>query len=168
MVVETVAPAKTAAAVVQSIKQLISKGGYNGIVVAVNRPYTVMKETLAKEGVDVKKLFFIDLVTRTPDGRPQAYADCICVTSSQNLTEISIAISQALSVLPKGKRFLLLDSVNTLMTYNNPAIVLKFFHFVITKLREAGVNGIFVVSDDKADHALMVQLSSFVDKVVEV
>ncbi len=149
-------------------KTLTNKKGYKGILVTVNRTYSSLLKILKKEKIKTGNLFFIDAITKSTTAQNNKNKNCLFTESPESLTELSIAIDQIVKSMDKGKRFLVIDSLTTLVTYNNANSVLKFSHFLINKLRSSDVMGVMLILKEGADTKLVSQLSQFVDKIVNI
>jgi KaiC/GvpD/RAD55 family RecA-like ATPase len=149
-----------------AVSALVKKKSY-GIYVTVNKPYTTLREDFRRKGIDMERLFFIDAVTKMVGGASAPSKNFIAIESPQFLTEMSIAISQAMSALPKGDRFLILDSVSSMLIYNSAGTVARFMHFLSGKLREWGVRGVFMAVDTDVE-TLLPYITQFVDKTVRI
>ncbi|MCK4714437.1 MAG: hypothetical protein KAT35_02595, partial [Candidatus Aenigmarchaeota archaeon] len=148
------------------LKNLVNKKMLNGIYITVNRPYKSLTPLMQKEGIDSSRIFFIDLITKTEGDRPLREGNCIFMGNASNLTDLSVAISQAVSTNPKAKKFILLDSLSTMLIYNEAGSLSKFSHFLTSRLREWNIDGIFISLDTAADRELTDKFSQFCDRVV--
>ncbi|MBI1973595.1 hypothetical protein HYS54_02175 [Candidatus Micrarchaeota archaeon] len=139
------------------------------IYVSMNRPAIAMQKVLGKEGVETKRVFFIDCITAIaePHGMTRA-GNIVFVTSPQNLTDMSIAISEAAEQIKKGERFLFFDSLSTLSLYNESESVAKFAHFLTTKLRELDIAAVFLLLEKETDQKIINNIAQFCDNVVEI
>lgn len=151
---------------VEILKHLVNERGYSGVYVEIARPYETVKKVLEEEGIDTKKLFFIDCITVVAGGKSKRTEDALFIGSPTNLTEISIAMSQAVPALPGEKKFLFLDTLSTLLIYNKAVTVAKFAHFLTVKLREWKILGVLISLEKETDEKMISQLSQFADKVI--
>ena len=87
------------------IKEL-TEDGTPGVYVTLNRPYENIKTFLAKEKIDTKNVIFIDAVTKTAGGKIERTEDCLFIGNPENLTDVSIAMDQAIMAIPKKNKFL--------------------------------------------------------------
>jgi len=140
----------------------------SGVVITVNQPYSVMKKLLEKEGTDTKGLYFIDCISAAAGGQPQKSKDCLYIQSPGALTEIGISVTQGLSLLNGKKKFVFIDSLGTFLMYNSAGTVKKFHHFLITKLKLAGVDGIFMLVESEMDRAVLLELESLCEKTINL
>ena len=148
------------------LKGFINDRKMDGIYITVNRSYKSLIPVIQKEGIALSHIFFIDLITETKKEEPIREGNCIFMGNASNLTDLAIAISQAVSVNPKTKKFIFLDSLSTMLIYNEAGSLSKFSHFLTSKLREWNVDGLFISLDSASDRELTDKLSQFCDKVV--
>ncbi|MDD1670730.1 MAG: hypothetical protein LUQ67_05400, partial [Methanomicrobiales archaeon] len=150
------------------IRALIAKG-YLVIVVTTNQPYTILKKTYEKDGIDLSRVGFIDAITRYAVGEVPAGAKGVRFTSSpSDLTQLGIAISDSLKDMGGRKAAILLDSVSTMLIYLPSTNLSKFIHYISSKLKILDMAGIFLAVEDGLDPTLLSQLTTFVDQVVNM
>ncbi|MEK6871926.1 MAG: hypothetical protein AABX16_03410 [Nanoarchaeota archaeon] len=111
-------------------------------------------------------MLVIDAITPVSSGTRAGNA--IFVGSPRALTSISLTATNAVNKLPKGKRVLFLDSVSTLLTYNQFGTVTKFSQFLINKMREWNISGVILSLEKETDQNLVGQLTQFVDRVIKI
>ena len=148
------------------LRDFVNRRKMAGIYVTVNRPYESLVSMLKGEKVDTARMFFIDMVSKMPQDKPSRTGNCIFMGSATNLTDLSVAISQAVSANTKDKKFIFLDSLSTMLIYNEAGSLAKFSHFLTSRLREWNVDGVFISLDTKSDKELTEKLSQFCDRVV--
>lgn len=147
------------------VKQF-SKKGYYIIYITANKPYTTMSNTFKKEGINLDKIFFIDLVTNLIGMDVKRAGNCV-FCPPQALTNLSISIQSVVESLPKeSNKILFFDTLSTLMLYNQSVIVTRFAHALIAKLREWGVKGTILTLEQETDKKVMAQITSFADKSI--
>jgi len=145
---------------------LLVKRKLFGIYITVNKPFDSLRTWLKKNGIDVDKLFFIDAVTRTIAERAMLTEKCLFISSPTNLTDLSISLAQILKNPKPEKKFILLDSLSTLLIYNSPETVLQFVHFISSKMRMSRILGLFLCLEEEKSKKVISSLSQFCDKVV--
>lgn len=148
------------------IKYLVEKSNTPGVYVTLNKPFKTIQSKLQKAGVDTRLIIFIDAVTKT--GGVEKSDECLFIGSPQNLSDISIAMDQAIRALPQQKKFVFFDSLSTLLMYNKPSVVAKFIHFLSGRMRIWKVNGIIISLQKKQDKELIDELSQFCDTSLEL
>jgi len=139
-----------------------------GVYITVNKPYTAMERLLEKEGVDTKRIYFIDCVTKMSGGGTGGGKNVFFLDTPQNLTGLGVAMSEAITVMGEGDKFLLMDSLSTLLIYHSVGTVAKFSHFLTARMRTWGLKGILMAVEKDADPEFTNQLSQFCDGVVKI
>jgi len=150
------------------IRSLLARG-YMVVVVTTNQPYAILRKNYEKDGIDLSKVGFIDAITRYAVGEVPVGAKGVRFTSSpSDLTQLGIAISDALKDMGGRKAAILIDSVSTMLIYLPSTSLSKFIHFVSSKLKILDMAGIFLAVEDGLDPTLLSQLTTFVDQVVNM
>lgn len=149
--------------ITRDIFGIMSKSGGYWIYVTVNKPFVVLKDSFIRDKLDIGGIFFIDMTSK-PAGGIKKDANCLYLGDPHDLTSVSIAIDQAVASIKVKNKFILFDTVNTLLNYNNESMVIRFMHSLIGKMRLWGVKGILlsVGMDDR----ITAQLSQFCDKCI--
>jgi hypothetical protein len=154
-----------------ALKVLLGKKNMSGAYVTFNRPYSTLKTAVTGMGLDLSKLFFIDLITESAGGNAErSTADrCFYVSSPKNLTELSILMEQAMLRLPMDDgRFVFIDSISTMLIYNDSDTVLRFIHTLTGKMRLLGITGIIFLLEKESDERFRSQVAQFCDRVITI
>ena len=138
-----------------------------GVYVTLNKPYDAIKEALSKEGIDEQLIIFIDAVTKTAGGELQKTDKCLFIGSPENLSDISMAMDQAIRAIPSNEKFVFFDSLSTLLLYNNKETVARFIHFLSGKMRVWKVRGIIISLRAATDEELIDELTQFCDVKID-
>jgi archaellum biogenesis ATPase FlaH len=133
--------------------------------VALNSPYNAIMSNLSNNNIAVDKFFFIDALTSEVQ-TPEPVENCIFIAAPNALTELSVAISEALNEQKCDN--VIIDSLSTLLIYEEDSTIIKFSHNVITKIRVANSKAVFIVLKEDVSSELIKDLYMFVDKVVEL
>ncbi len=139
-----------------------------GLYVTINEPYSSLKSILKRNKIDDSNMFFIDCITQKIAGKSERTDKCLFISSPSNLTELGIAITEALHAIPGRKKFLFLDTLSTLLVYNKPDAIARFSHFSISKIKLMGLAGVFMSVQNEMDAKLQQQISQFSSKVVRI
>ena len=134
-----------------------------GIYVTLNKPYSAMLTHFKKAKIDSRLIIFIDAITKITGGKIKKEKNCLFIGSPENLSDISIAMDQAVRALPGKNKFLFFDSLNTLLMYNSVETVIKFIHFLAGKMRVWKVKGIIISLKKKSNDELIDELTQFCD-----
>jgi len=145
------------------ISNLTEDQNIPGVYVTLNKPFNTMLEIFKREKVDPRMIIFIDAVTKTAGGESEKTEQCLFIGAPDNLSDISIAMDQAVRSLPSKERFVFFDSLSTLLLYNNVQTVARFIHFLAGKMRVWKVKGVIVSLRKEKDKELIDELTQFCD-----
>lgn len=154
-------------AITQILRVLCNDQKQPGIYVTVNRPYDILHSELLRKGIDDSRLIVVDAVTRIVDRAAVAAGNCVFLDSPQNLTDISIALTEAARRLPEGS-FLFLDSLSTLLVYNDSQNVSQFAHFLTLKMRQLRLGGVLLALRKHTDEKVITELAQYCDNVIDL
>ena len=146
----------------------MTENGFHNMIFTTNTPYTILRKDYEKQGIDLSKLHFIDAITKYAIGKETPGAvNCRFINNPSNLTEMGIAVTETLKKIDETKVCVLLDSVNSMLIYISSAQLIKFIHFIISKLRILEISGVFLAVEKGLDPTTLTQLESFVDEIIE-
>lgn len=128
-----------------------------GLYVTLNKPSSTLQGSFQRGGVPPEKVMYLDSITNTPEHETEY---CRFLGRMRELTDLCIAITKLVSER-KGVRFILLDSVSTLMIYNDTKSVTRFCHVISERLRSLGLPGAFVSVDMEEGRDMVAQLAQF-------
>ncbi len=112
----------------------ISSLGYHTVVVTINFPYSILSKLYAESGVDLSTVSFIDAVTRHSIGNAENIPGVVrYINSPAHLTDLGIAVTEALKENSGKKVSILYDSISSMLIYIPSANISKFIHFVTNK-----------------------------------
>ncbi|PIZ51647.1 hypothetical protein COY27_02940 [Candidatus Woesearchaeota archaeon CG_4_10_14_0_2_um_filter_33_13] len=151
---------------IKIIEEMI-KSNLPGVYVTLNRPYENIKAIFEKEKIDTSKVIFIDSVTETVSGKVKKRDDCLFIGGPKNLSDLSLAMDQAIMAIPKKDKFLFFDSLSTLALYHDINVVAKFIHFLSGKMRVWKIKGIIISLRRDKDKELIDELNSFCDLTID-
>jgi len=128
------------------------------------KPYKVILKNLKKETINTNRLFIIECVTPVSQWGEISGKDNIIFCQPNSLTNISISVTTALKNMPRDKdRVLVLDTISTLMLYNNKNDVIKFIHYLIGEIRRYDVKSFIFTLDEDSDKSVISEISRFCD-----
>jgi hypothetical protein len=134
----------------------------NFCCISFSKPYTTLMAEFKSCGIDTA--FIIDTLT-TSVHQPPKVADCIFIQSPSSLTDISVAVSKVMAEKPQVN--LVLDSLSSLLLYENQYTLIKFLHNLINKVRLANSKLVVLVLRKDAECKLLKDLEMFVDSVID-
>jgi len=151
--------------VLKSIQKLCQEGK-TGIVISLSEPQIILKKELVKNSVDTSGLIFIDGVTVSAMGKPGTEENCFYVNKSSDLTGLGIAITKAMALIEnKENMVIILDSVSTLLIYNDPNLIIRFLHMLVNKVRLNDAIGVLFSAKNAIDPIVTAQITAFSDSV---
>lgn len=153
-------------AVQTGLLEFLKKKFGKGVFVSANKALVNLfdsKEQPEKES----SIVFVDMIsesagTEKPIGKNLHYLE-----SPQNLMELNELAEKTLSEM-SGPKFLLLDSLSTLLLYNKPETVEKFVHTLAGKIRNLDALGIFLTVQLKENEDAIRVISQFCDHTIEI
>ncbi len=121
---------------------------------------------LKQEPLPVEKVQFVDAVSLASGRKPAKLKNVSYLDSPSDLLEISAALLKAVG---KGKqRYVVFDSVSTLLLYNKPESVEKFVHSLVNKLKSNRIGAAFVMVQSQEQRRTIENVSQFVDRVIPI
>ena len=150
---------------VDVVRSLVNEERTPGVYVTLNKPYQIIERMLANNNIDTRLIIFIDAASRIESKKVD---NCLYIGSPEKLSDMSVAMDQAIKALPTSDKFLVFDSLNTLLIFNKPATVARFIHFLTSKMREWKIKGVIITLEKETDHALLDELTQFVDVRIDL
>jgi KaiC/GvpD/RAD55 family RecA-like ATPase len=150
------------------LKVLVNGQKTPGVYVTLNKPFDVMQKLLEKEKIEPKFIIFIDAITKVSEGKKRQ-KNCLFIGSPEKLSDISVAMDQAVKALPTKEKFIFFDSISTLQLFNKPGTVARYVYYLASKIREWKVKGIIIsVKRGSADDNLINELIQFCDMQIDM
>jgi KaiC/GvpD/RAD55 family RecA-like ATPase len=149
------------------IKHLTDKENIPGVYITLNKPFKTIEKLFKDKNIDTRIIIFIDAVTKTVGGEIRKTANCLFIGSPEDLSDISIAMDQAVTAIPSKEKFVFFDSLNTLLIYNQASTVARFIHFLASKMRVWKVRGIIVSLQKEKSKELIDELMQFCDVTLD-
>ena len=146
---------------------LVNEQNTPGVYVTLNKPFDVMERLLKQNKIDSRLVIFIDGITRVSENKKRV-KNCLFIGSPEKLSDISVAMDQAVKVLPTKEKFIFFDSINTLQVFNKPGTVARFTYFLASKIREWKIKGIIISIENDSDEDLINELTQFCDAKIEL
>ncbi len=136
-----------------------------GIYITFNKPFATLTKSFEKVGLPVESLFFIDGITMVSS--PIEERSHTLLGPATDLSNLCVATSKAVSQSNEEK-FIVLDSLSTLLIYNDGRAVAKFAHLLTEKMRRWGTSGFLLTCEMNPKRDLVPTLAPFCDKVVKL
>ncbi|MBI2559212.1 hypothetical protein HYW20_07870 [Candidatus Woesearchaeota archaeon] len=152
-------------ATIDIVRFLVSGHGIPGVYVTLNKPYEIIQRNLINSKIDQRLVIFIDAASRTQSKKVE---NCLYIGSPEKLSDISVAMDQAVKSIPTEEKFLIFDSLNTLSIFNKPSTVARFTHFLTGKMREWKIKGVIITLANETEQALLDELTQMSDARVDL
>lgn len=136
-----------------------------GVYVSINKP---TQDILKTFNVQLTQTQFVDAITSLTGKGTEDTQQVTFIDSPLALVELNLAISDRMKGLVSNQKFLIVDSISTLLVYNSPQSVEKFCHTVIAKNRNENVIGLFLMIESEDHHDVVETLAQFVDNVIAI
>jgi len=151
------------------LKILIEQRKFAGIYITVNKPYKSLIKYLEENKINTNNIFFIDAISKMVEDKMKLTEHCLFIPSPSHLTDLGITLTEAINVLKnKERKFVIIDSLSTLLVYNDLETVARFMHFIISKLRVFGLVGILISIEKQIDEKAVNLLIEMCDEIIEV
>lgn len=140
-----------------------------GIYLTTNKPYESLLQSFSDHGINTERLLFIDCISQTVKPEVALKGRHYFINSPSDLTQLEIAIQKAVSKMPPGDIFIMLDSISTLLIYNKKEVVERFIHLLATKIRaKPNTRGIFIAIDSHEEESFIDNISQFCDYAIKI
>ena len=149
------------------MRYFINKKDAYCVYVTIAKPYKTILNILKKNRISSNKIFFIDCISGLITGEDMQRAGNCILCQPQSLTNISIALTSALKSIPTDQeKVLILDTISTLMLYNEVLVIGRFMHALTGKIRKLGVKSVIFTLEEETDKKILSQMSHFCDKCI--
>jgi len=132
-----------------------------GIFVTFNEPAAM----LANEINQTEKkapVFFIDCVSKKKEKK----GNIIYISNPKSLTELSIEITK---LTRTGQfDFFCIDSLSTLLIYNDSEMTGKFIYFITNKMKILGIKSVLIISDKENKEKIKKLIEQICDQCIEL
>jgi len=151
-----------------SVVREVMAEGIGVVVVTANQPAHPLAGYYRKNGINTTGIRFIDMVTKYAGGdAPPDMPESVFLSRPDDLTGLSIAITEILKDPVDQNTCVLVDSINAMLIYLSSADILKFIHYLASKLKILGISGVFIVVESGIDPSLLSRLTAITDSVID-
>ena len=135
------------------------------VYVTMSRPHSRVSNELEEKGIDTDKIFYIDGASNL-GGSSAKKSENVIYLKPQQLTQISIAISNAVEAIEDDESLLVFDAISTLKIYNEKQQISKFAHSLMSQLGKWEILSVVMTVTEETDDELKSQLKQFSDSIV--
>ncbi len=136
-----------------------------GIYVTINKNLADLIENFNAEGIPTDNIIFIDAISRMIGDNEIRGSNFYYLDSPRDMVELSVALEKAISKIGDEERFVIIDSLTTLLVYNKEKIVEKLVHSISGKIRAWNAKGIFILMESTKKETTNT-LAQFCDRVI--
>ncbi len=152
-------------AVMESTNFMLDQGKA-GIYVTVSKPYKFITRKMQDMDMKLDNLLFIDCISlMAGDGTGKG---CIFVETPALLQHIRMNIDSLISKPDSREKFLIIDSISMFLIYNEENKVKEFVRFLVNKLKQEKVTGVFITINNEISGDLKRVLTKMCDEVIHV
>lgn len=145
--------------------EMVKEWGLEGVFVSANKPYLTMEESFRKLGI-LDKIIFVDCASRLAGDHPSAER-LVLINNPADLTQLAISLTKSIDRLGE-KKFLVFDSLTTLLIYSKLDPLTQFAHSLGLMLKTKRVTCFFLAVDQEATKEMLSFLSTIADEFVHV
>jgi len=150
-----------------TIKYLIDKKNYVGIVVSASRPYKNLAQLYDNKNIDTSRILFIDSISKSQSVGLEEAGNVLYLDSVSDLTGISLAVKGSMDKI-QGDKFIFIDSITSMLIHNEPSIFARFVHGILTKMRISGTSGLLISLEKETDKEIRAEIAQLCDKIVRI
>ena len=145
---------------------MLSKPEDAWVYVTITKPYdNIVKQF--ENIVEAKNIKFIDCISRAA-GISKIDENCIFIESPTMLEKLSLEISNIFKEVDENtKKYLILDSLSTLVIYNDPEIVTEFFYQLANRTRAGNIHTVSLAIEEEGIESLN-KIIFLNDKILKV
>ncbi len=130
------------------------------VYLTVNRPYSVLRKAFEARKIDLSIMIFVEAVpgSKSSDFVP-SNSNCLSLDGPNCLTDISLAITEAIKSIPHKEKFVIIDSLDAFLRYETGFTISRFMHFLLGKIRESKAKCIVLTNGKKESKEVAMDLS---------
>jgi hypothetical protein len=125
--------------------------------VTLNKPHYVLADEFTRAGIDTKRIFFIDAVSRKTEGGLKT----LLISSPRALLELNTGIEEI--IIGSGAECFVFDSLSTLLLYGDQMAVSRMVHFIAMRIRGERMSAVFTCLEKDTSSSLVGDISMFTD-----
>ena len=126
--------------------------------------YNSLISSFKIDEINTDNIFFIDCITKLAGGKNSEHENVLFIQEPDDLTSLSIAISQFFEDIP-GEKWLIFYAFKVLKIYNKEKTILEFIQSIIEKASKNNAK-IIAFSTKIKDEKLIRRISQFFEKII--
>lgn len=138
-----------------------------GVYVTLNKPCDILAHNFEMRDINPELIMFIDGISL--HSKYIKDYKCSLIRNPERLSDMSVAIDQAIRSMEEvSEKFIVFDSLSTLLIFNQKNTVARYCHYLTGKMREWKIKGVLLSIKTEVDKELADQITQFCDFKVEV
>jgi hypothetical protein len=114
------------------------------------------------------KILFVDCASSIAGDNPSGRDRLVLIRSPANLTELTIGITKSIDKINPGKKFLIFDSLTTMLIYSKLELLTQFAHSLGLMMKARQITCFFLTVEQEATKEMISFLSTIADEFVHV
>lgn len=150
------------------LEKFAEKDKSSVVYVSITKPYDAITDILEEKDIDTDEIFFIDCMSKAKENGDNAVRSKNCVfIDPRNLTNISIAISEAVESLPEDEeKLVVFDTLSALRVNNEDKPLQQFSQFLTSKMRNWDVKSVILTLEEEMEDEVITRVSQFCDRQI--
>lgn len=157
--------------ITQVMSVLIKDEGCSGVYMTTMKGYPELVSIFTQSGLDPGKIYFVDVISKMYGLEPRETPNCEYISSPINTQSISNAITAFLGRITGKKKFLIFDSLTTILLYNSLPRIVEFTTTLSEYLKSQHVEGVLVMlstAKGSTNDKLISALGPVIDDIISV
>lgn len=157
--------------ITQVMNVLIKDEGSSGVYMTTMKGYPELSNIFTQNGLDLSKIYFVDVISKMYGLEPKETPNCEYISSPINIQSISNAITTFLGKIKGNKKFLVFDSLTTILLYNSLPRIVEFTTTLSEYLKSQHVEGILVMlstAKGSTNDKLLNALGAIIDDTISI
>ncbi len=157
--------------ITQVMNVLIKDEGCSGVYMTTMKGYPELVSLFTQSGLDPGKIYFVDVISKMYGLEPRETPNCEYISSPINTQSISNAITAFLGRIKEKKKFLVFDSLTTILLYNSLPRIVEFTTTLSEYLKSQHVEGVLVMlstAKGSTNDKLISALGPVIDDIISV
>ncbi|MBN2043118.1 MAG: hypothetical protein JW754_04915 [Candidatus Aenigmarchaeota archaeon] len=141
-----------------------AKKSNKGVYIALNKPHDSIEKVLQGMKINTGGIHFIDCIRTIAEDSPGERVAHI--QNPSDITSMNIALNQFMEKI-EGEKYIVLDSLTTLLIYNKENLVIMFVKALIDEARKYEAKMIILTPEPRGGE-LINKVALFFDKVIRI
>jgi hypothetical protein len=145
----------------------ISEKDYTQIIVSASIPCKKLLQLYEENKIDIRRLIILCAYPNEKEEDKQKNINIIHTPSNCSLADIAILLSKRLK-RTEEKKFIFIDSINTILIPNKPDTLAIFIHLILTKMRTNNVSGLLISLETETNNEARAEIAQLCDKFIKI